>query len=51
MKKLYYKQKDMFGYMSHEDYNQLKNGTISSCLLQCGITSYSVTINEISSDQ
>jgi hypothetical protein len=47
MRKLYCISRDIYGIMSHEDYRDLKYGVTKTALLQCGIGSYSVTIDDL----
>jgi hypothetical protein len=50
MKKLYCISRDIYGIMSHEDYRDLKYGVTKTALLQCGIGSYSVTIDDLNEE-
>jgi hypothetical protein len=47
MKKLYYISKDIYGFMSFEDYRDLRYGVTNTAILQCGIGSYTVSIEDI----
>tara|TARA_R110000868_G_C10899416_1_gene764212 strand:+ start:1261 stop:1428 length:168 start_codon:yes stop_codon:yes gene_type:complete len=47
MKKVFYIEKNIFGIISYEDFRDLKYGVTKTALLQCGIGSYTVTIDDI----
>ena len=47
MKKVYCISKDVYGYMSFEDYRDLRYGVTNTAILQCGIGSYTVSIEDI----
>lgn len=47
MQRVYYLPKDIYGFMSYEDYRDLKYGVTKSAVLQCGLYSYIVTIDQL----
>ena len=47
MKKVYYISKDVYGYMSFEDYRDLRYGVTKTAILQCSIESYFISIEDI----
>jgi hypothetical protein len=47
MQKVYYVPKDIYGYMSFEDFRDLTYGVTKTALLQCAIGVYTVSINDI----
>jgi hypothetical protein len=47
MKRVYYTTKDIYGYVSFEDYRDLKYGVTKTIIVHCNRTSYIVSLNEI----
>ena len=47
MQKVYYTTKDVYGYISFEDYRDLKYGVTKTITIHCDRASYIVSLNDI----
>ena len=47
MKKVFYISKNIYGFISYENFRDLKYGIVKTAILQCNVGSYAITIDDI----